>query len=136
VSPYIYLPLVLNQSISYPNANDIHGILVFPSFPSWLPCVCLSKKEKKDSLLCLCRRTINMSLLVDTPHPHHIIKLLIMKLAITNKIVHTKQARMRWFRVRVEKLGIAFNIRHFCFRTPKACSMTLWRDECKKLNIS
>jgi hypothetical protein len=40
------------------------------------------------------------------------------------------------FWVRVEKLGMPIKIHHFSFYTLKARSMTLQRDECKKLNTS
>jgi hypothetical protein len=34
-----------------------------------------------------------------------------------------------------ERLDINLRIRHFCLRTSNKCSMTLRRDECKKLNF-
>ena len=52
------------------------------------------------------------------------------------KLFNAMQAIIICFCVRVGKLGMPFKIRHFCFKTPKSRSMTLQRDECKKLNNS
>jgi hypothetical protein len=52
------------------------------------------------------------------------------------KLCNAMQGIIICFCVRVGKLGMSFKIHHFCFKTPKSRSMTLQRDECKKLNNS
>jgi hypothetical protein len=62
------------------------------------------------------------------------LKLLIMQLTTTNEIVQCQKGIMICFCCFVEKLGMAFNMRHLCLRTPNALSMILRKGECKKLN--
>ena len=109
-------PSRTKQIIGYPIANGIHGILVLTI---WTSIFFLFR--------CLFQQVVLISITS--------IKLLIMQLIVTNKIMQCNTSKNNVL-LSTCKLEMPFKIRHFCFKTPKDRSMTFRRDECKKLNIS
>jgi hypothetical protein len=101
--------------------NDVPSNLVLSLSTSLPPCVCAAVFD---------------ALGIYSSFASHLSNPLSYNLLSQMKLCNAIQAINICFCHLVEKLDIAFNMRHFCLRTPNDRSMPLRRDECKRLNIS